>query len=265
MRKRKIISIYISEISYKDSLNRIIELARQKKSSYVCIANVHMLVEANKDKEFANVVNNADLVTADGMPIVKSMKSLYGIKQDRIAGMDLLPDIMKASEKNQLSVFFYGSTTEVLNLIKNKIGTDFPHLITAGFYSPPFRDITEKEENDIINLIGKSKANIVFVGLGCPKQEKWMAKMKGKINSAMIGVGGAFQVYSELQKRAPKWMQKNGLEWLFRFFQDPKRLWKRYLTTNTSFIYLFLKHKLFVFPPLHNKCQKDEEEKSHNK
>jgi len=242
MGKRKIISIDVSEIGYKESLSRIIGLAAERKSSYVCVANIHMLVEAYKDKDFADVVNGADLALADGMPIVKSMKLLYDIKQERIAGMDIFSDIMGESENNQLSIFFLGSTTEVLSLIKNKIIIDFPHLDIAGFYSPPFRDLTDKEENDIINLIGKSKTNIVFIGLGCPKQEKWMARMKGKINAVMIGVGGVFPVYAGLQSRAPQWMQRHGLEWFFRFLQEPKRLWKRYLTTNTYFIFLFLKY-----------------------
>ncbi len=244
MRKRKLISINVSEISYKEALSQIIGLASEKKSSYVCVANVHMLVEAHKDREFADIVNSADLAVTDGMPLVKSLKILYGVSQDRIAGMDLLGDILKESENSGLSVFFYGSTTEVLNLIKNRIGIDFPRLKTAGFYSPPFRNLTDKEESDVINLIRESNANIVFVGLGCPKQEQWMARMKGKINAVMIGIGGAFTMYAGLQTRAPQWMQRNGLEWFFRLLQEPKRLWKRYLTTNSYFIYLFLKYKL---------------------
>ena len=241
--RKSFININITNATYQNILAHIVVLAQNKISSYVCTLNVHMVIEAYKDKVFANAVNNANLITIDGMPIVKAIQWLYGTKLERVAGMDLLPDLVSESEKHKLSIFFYGATTTVLNKINNKINLHFPN-VRANFYSPPFRELSEKEEKEVVDLINKSGANMVFVALGCPKQEKWMNKMQGKINAVMIGLGGAFPVYAEIEKRAPRWMQKNGMEWFFRLVQDPKRLWKRYLTTNFYFVYLILKYKL---------------------
>ena len=236
--KEKVISIYISIGTYRSFLNKIIEFARNNTSSYVCVANVHMVIEAYDDKNFAEVVNNADLVTPDGMPLVKSLNYLYGIKQDRVAGMDLLPDLLKLSTEKQISVFFYGGSEILMRTTKWFLEKTYPELIVGGIYSPPFRELSLWEENEVVKRINESKANIVFVVLGCPRQEKWMAKMKGRINACMIGIGGALPVMVGLQRRAPKWMQNASLEWLYRFYKEPIRLFKRYAYTNSCFIYL---------------------------
>lgn len=199
-----------------------------------------MTIEAHWDLKFAEVVNNADLVTPDGMPLAKAMKYLYGVKQDRVAGMDLLPDLLSAAEKENFGVFFYGGTQEMLDRTKEYVSSVCPKLDNPQYYSPPFRPLTKQEEQEVITKINDSSANLVFVALGCPKQEKWMASMKGRINACMIGIGGALPVMIGMQKRAPQWMQKMSLEWLYRLFQEPKRLFKRYFITNSIFIYLLL-------------------------
>jgi N-acetylglucosaminyldiphosphoundecaprenol N-acetyl-beta-D-mannosaminyltransferase len=200
-----------------------------------------MNIEAHWDTKFASMVNGADLVTPDGMPLAKAMKLLYGIKQERVAGMDLLPDLLLKAQEEQLGVFFYGGTDEMLQHTKEYILKLYPQLSKHEYLSPPFRLLTEEEEAGIIAKINNSGAHLVFVALGCPKQEKWMASMKGKINSCMIGIGGALPVMIGMQKRAPKWMQKMSLEWVFRLYQEPKRLFKRYLITNSLFIILLIK------------------------
>ncbi len=227
----------ISLGSYEKFISEIISLSSIKNSSYICILNVHMLVESYFDKEFRRVVNNADIATPDGMPLVKAVKILYGIEQDRVAGMDLMPDLMRLSEKENLSIYLYGSTKEVLEKIVSKAKRDFPDL-ELGYYSPPFRELTEREKELDISRINKYNPDFLFVALGCPKQEKWMEEHKNRINSCMIGLGGAFEVYSGEKKRAPRWMQKFCLEWIYRLFQDPVRLWKRYFFTNTVFLVL---------------------------
>lgn len=242
--KKRVISIDISIGKYNEFLNEIIKLAKKKKSNYICVANVHMTVEAYNDKKFQDIVNSAIITTPDGMPIAKAIKVFYNIEQDRVAGMDLFPDLLKESEKHNLKIFLYGSTDKILNKIKKKAKNLYPNLEIIGFYSPPFRELTEEEKEAIINYINSLEPNIVFVSLGCPKQEKWMAEMYGKINALMIGVGGAFLTFSGTQKRAPKWMQDLSLEWLYRLFQEPKRLFKRYAYTNTKFLYLFTKELL---------------------
>jgi N-acetylglucosaminyldiphosphoundecaprenol N-acetyl-beta-D-mannosaminyltransferase len=238
---KHIISLFISTGSYDSFIHRIIELARKKQSSYVCVANVHMTIEAYWDSKFAEMVNDADLVTPDGMPLAKAMKLLYGIRQDRVAGMDLLPDLLKKAEEENLGVFFYGGTEEMLQRTQTYVQATYPNLKEQAYYSPPFRALTAEEEVSVIQQINNSGAHLVFVALGCPKQEKWMAGMKGKINACMLGIGGALPVMIGMQKRAPQWMQKLSLEWLYRLLQEPKRLFKRYFVTNTLFIWLLFK------------------------
>ncbi len=242
--KGTILSINVSKGKRAEFVNSILELGRQKKSSYVCVANVHMLVEAYWSKPFQQVVNEADIVTPDGMPLAKSFKILYGAEQDRVDGMSLLPLLLERAIEENLSVYFYGSSSAIIETTRTFIKKDYPALNVVGMYSPPFRYLTEAEESAVIDSIANSGANIVFVALGCPKQEQWMAEMKGRIPSVMVGIGGALPVLIGIQKRAPQWMQKGSLEWLFRLLQEPRRLFKRYTVTNTTFLYLLAKEKL---------------------
>lgn len=241
MKKKKVLSLMITTGSYSQFIDGLVELGTTKKSSYVCVSNVHMLIEAYNDSSFAAIVNNADIATPDGMPLAKGFKSLYGIRQDRVAGMDLLPDLLKICEKNAMNAYFYGGTEAMLDNTSEYCKKHFPKLSISGLFSPPFRPLTLDEENTIINQINAAKPNFIFVALGCPKQEKWMASMKGRINGCMIGIGGALPVMVGMQKRAPGWMQKTSLEWLYRLSQEPKRLFKRYAITNSTFLYLFFK------------------------
>ncbi|MBU1658141.1 WecB/TagA/CpsF family glycosyltransferase [bacterium] len=240
MNKKKVVDILISKGTYDEFLSNILNLALIKVSSYVCVSNVHMTIESYNDESFCDIVNNADIATPDGMPLAKAMNFLYNIKQDRVAGMDLMPDLMQECERFGKSIYLYGSTDEILKKITDKAKNEFPDLSIAS-YSPPFRALDTSEKVKIIEKINSFNPDFVFVALGCPKQEKWMAEHKGKINSCMIGLGGALEVYADVKGRAPKWMQDYSLEWVFRLVQDPKRLWKRYLYTNSLFIILFIK------------------------
>ena len=239
MQRKLLIDFPISIGSYNSFLDHIISLAGM--NSYVCIANVHMLIESHKNKKFNQVIKDADIITPDGIPLIWGLSVIYGIKQERVAGMDLLPDLLRKMMNNNLSVYFYGGLPSLLNKTENLLKNKFPDLRLAGFYSPPFRDLTHDENEKIIEDINLSKADIVFVVLGCPKQEKWMSSMRGKINACLIGIGGALPVMVGMQTRAPLWMQKNGLEWFFRLSQEPGRLFKRYAYTNSLFLWLFLK------------------------
>jgi len=236
MIKRRILGAFVSVGSFKDFIEGIFALSIEKKSSYVCVCNVHMLVEAQRKSNFNKILNNADITTPDGMPVAKALSWKYKINQERISGMDLLPELIKECAQKGKSIYFYGSTNQVLDAIQKKIKREFQELKTKS-YSPPFRDLTNKEEQEIINDINSFNADFIFVALGCPKQEKWMAQHKGKINSCMIGLGGAFSVYAGLQKRAPKWMSNNSLEWLYRLLLEPNRLFGRYFFTNSLFIW----------------------------
>lgn len=241
MQKLKVISIDISTGTYASFIDNIIKLAASNTSSYVCVANVHMLVEAHKATSFADVVNQADITTPDGQPITWALRLLHGVKQDRVAGMDLLPDLLKRAQADSVPVFFYGGSQKMLDETNRYIKIHYPRLINAGYYSPPFRELSDTELSEISELINKSGAKLVFVILGCPKQEKWMASMKRRISATMIGIGGALPVMIGMQKRAPEWMQKAGLEWFYRLLQEPGRLFRRYAVTNSIFIVLLIK------------------------
>ena len=242
-----ILGLEINNISFSEALCHVKELASNRTPSYVCFANSHMTIEAKKDHRFANDVNNATLVLPDGMPLAFAFSILHNKKQERIAGMDFMPRLLSSLNKlktSQPRVFFYGSTKEVLDAITQTIKTKYQNIIVAGAISPPFRVLEERELEQYINSINSTKPNFVFVGLGCPKQEKWMAENSKKINAVLLGVGGAFETTAGLQKRAPYWMQRSSLEWLFRLGQEPRRLFKRYLVTNSVFIYLLTKSLL---------------------
>jgi len=238
-RKKKVLNSLITIGKYNEFMKNILMLSEEKESSYVCVSNVHMVIESYKDAQFREVVNSAVMATPDGMPIAKSLCLLYGIKQDRVAGMDLMPDLFRECESCGKSVFLYGSTEGVINEIIRKAGQEYPNLKIYS-YPPSFRQLNQQEKDEIVKIINSANPDFVFVALGCPKQEKWMAEHIGKIKSCMIGLGGAFDVYAGIKNRAPRWMQHYSLEWLYRLVQDPLRLWKRYLLTNTLFVFLLV-------------------------
>jgi N-acetylglucosaminyldiphosphoundecaprenol N-acetyl-beta-D-mannosaminyltransferase len=241
MKKMQVLNFPISIGKYQDYIEYIIDSAVTGTSQYIYIANVHMVVEAFWNKSFSEKVRRASVVTPDGKPLTWALRLLHGIKQDRVAGMDVFPALLKKSEHMQLPVYIYGGSDSLLFRTREYLKTHYPDLVINGFYSPPFRELTEEEEVRAIEQINLSGAKLVFVVLGCPKQEQWMASMAGKVNAVMIGIGGALPVLVGMQKRAPKWMQNAGLEWLFRLYLEPKRLFKRYAVTNSVFLYLLSK------------------------
>lgn len=243
--KLDIISIGISHISFKDALTKTIKLGLNNTPSFVCFANVHMTIEAYRNKDFAAQLSEATFIAADGKPIAKACKWLYGKDQERIAGMDFMPRLIDSLSEFNANIYLYGSTEETLQRISERIKNAHPKINVVGYASPPFRQLSEEEEQSYVDAINSSAAHFVLVALGCPKQEKWMHRNYKKINAVLLGVGGAFPVYSGLQSRAPYWMQRFGLEWLFRLLQEPKRLLKRYFTTNLLFIYLLAKNYMF--------------------
>ncbi len=242
MVKENIFTFPISIGSYKRFINEIFYLAESKPSSYVCFANVHMTIEAYEDNDFNSVVKNADIVAPDGQPLSIFLKYLKNINQERVCGMDVFPDLLREAAARGKSVFFYGTTDDVLAKIAAKASREFPALNICGLYSPPFRKLSSDEKAGIINRINESKADLIFVALGCPKQERWMAEHKGKIHGCMLGLGQAFHVYAETAKRSPAWMQRFSLEWAYRLYLEPGRLWKRYFYTNTYFLLLTFKY-----------------------
>ncbi|MEM9832807.1 MAG: WecB/TagA/CpsF family glycosyltransferase [Bacteroidota bacterium] len=233
-----VLTTEVSTGSFQRVLDYIVTLAEQKTSSYVCFANVHMIIEAFRDNHFQEVINQADVVATDGLPLTKYLWLFENITQPRVAGPDLFPVLLARAERLGKSVFFYGNTTEVLEKLRSKALQDFPQLKIAGIFSPPFRPLNAQEDAEIVEMINATQADFVFVSLGCPKQERWMHDYRGRIRACMLGVGQAFTTYAGVEHRAPLWMQKSGLEWAYRLYRNPTRLAQRYFYTNGMFLYL---------------------------
>jgi N-acetylglucosaminyldiphosphoundecaprenol N-acetyl-beta-D-mannosaminyltransferase len=242
--QQTVIGFPVTALPFNAQIDLISRWARHRISKAVCVANVHMLIEAHSNSDFASVLEKADLVTPDGMPLVWLMK-LSGIhQQDRVAGMDILIALCERLSAEKISLFFLGSEEQVLDRIQQRLNQEFPNLRIAGMEPLPFRPLTPEEDEAIIQKINESGAGVVLVSLGCPKQELWINEHLGKVQAVMIGLGGVFPVYAGLYKWAPLWIRKIGLEWLYRLVQEPRRLWKRYYETIPPFIYLALKQLL---------------------
>ncbi len=239
-----IIGSSITALPLHSQIETILEWASNYESKVVCVANVHMLVEAYLRPEFSLVLKNADLVTPDGMPLVWMMRFMGVHRQNRVAGMDIILSLSQLASQRNVSVFFLGSQEAILQKIKAKLEQQFPNLKIAGMEPLPFRPLTPMEDEAIIQKINASGTSIVLVSLGCPKQEYWMHQHKDKIKAVMIGLGGAFPVFVGIHKRAPLWMRNSGLEWFYRLIQEPKRLWRRYWNTIPLFLWLALKQLL---------------------
>lgn len=214
------------------------------KGHYVCVSNVHTTVTAYRDPEYRKIQNGAALNIPDGKPL-SVVQHMAGLKQaGRVPGPDLMPRIYQISARKGYRHYFYGSTPQTLEALRERLLERYPGLQIAGMYSPPFRPLTQEEDEEIIRKINDAQPDFIWVGLGAPKQERWMAAHDGRVCGVMLGVGAGFDFHAGTVRRAPEWMQEWCLEWLFRIGQDPKRLIPRYLDTNFSFVFDLLKEKL---------------------
>jgi N-acetylglucosaminyldiphosphoundecaprenol N-acetyl-beta-D-mannosaminyltransferase len=232
----KVLSAFIDAVDWSTALSRIGAWAAARESRYVCICNAHSVVTAGQDAAFGTVVAQADMATPDGAPVAWMMRKLGFGAQQRINGPDLMWKYCAEAAQRNESIYLYGGAEETLTVLQAKLATAFPTLQVAGAYSPPFRALTVAEDAAVVERINASGAGTVWVSLGCPKQELWMAAHRGHIRAVMVGVGAAFDYHAGTIQRAPLWMQHAGLEWLHRLVSEPRRLWRRYLVTNTLFI-----------------------------
>lgn len=232
---KPVLEAFIDALSWDDVIRQLVVWGAAHESRYVCICNVHSVVTTTLDPELKTVVNEADMSTPDGAPIAWALRRLGFPFQERINGPDLMWKYLGEAEQFGQTVFFYGSTEATLAKLRESMAASFPHLIVAGTLSPPYRPLSSVEDESDVRIINSSGANVLFVGLGCPAQEKWMAVHRGRINALMIGVGAAFDYHSGITKRAPLWMQRKGLEWFYRLLTEPRRLYKRYFICNTLF------------------------------
>jgi N-acetylglucosaminyldiphosphoundecaprenol N-acetyl-beta-D-mannosaminyltransferase len=231
-----ILGTMIDVVGFNDALSRMFNWSERRESRVVCVCNVHSVVTASKDSAFEHALRNSDLATPDGAPIAWLMRRLGQTAQRRVSGPDLMLAYCDWASKSAQSIFLLGSTPDTLRRLQNSLCRAYPGLRIAGAVSPPFRALTDDEDKKLVDLINESGAATVWVGLGCPKQELWMSEHKGKVQAVMIGVGAAFEFFAGTVRRAPQWVQTMGFEWLFRLASEPRRLWRRYLVTNTAFI-----------------------------
>lgn len=240
LERRHVLGQRLDATSYADATDRVLSWAKEARSSYVCVTNVHVVMEGWDSADYRAIINAGDLITPDGVPLVWALR-LLGVKSaTRVYGPDLTLSICQAVAAAGLPIALYGGTEDSLADFIQTLNERFPGIEVACAISPPFRPLTSEEDAAYTREIAESGARILFVGIGCPKQEQWMAAHKGRLNMPMLGVGAAFDFHSGRVAQSPAWMQKLGLEWLFRFSREPKRLWRRYAIHNPRFVAFFI-------------------------
>lgn len=221
-------------------VNVILVWAKQHKSKMVCIANTHMLVDAHQKPSFGAVLKDSDIVTPDAMPLVWLLKRMGVKTQEKVTSLNLMQGLCQQASQQEVSIFFLGSQSLILQKMRLRLAQDFPELLIAGMEPLPIRPLTFKQRQKLIQRIKHSSAGLVMIAYSSPKQEYWMAEHKNQIDAVMIGVGGAFPTYAGLHSKVPTWMKKIGLEWIYRFFQEPTKFWENNVKTTSVFIRLAL-------------------------
>ena len=232
-----VLGTFIDALNWDSVIRTILDWGVHQRSSTVSFCNVHSAVTAIDDKALANALRASEMVLPDGAPIAWLLRRRGFKQQTRIAGPDLMLKLCDALQHTSTGVFLFGSSENTLQLLQENLEHQFPKLKIVGALSPRFGDWTREEESQYIDVIRESGAGIVFIGLGCPKQEIWMTKRSRELPGVLLGVGAAFDFHAGTTPRAPQFMRKTGLEWLHRLASEPKRLWRRYLVTNSYFLW----------------------------
>lgn len=233
-----ILGVNVSVTDMNDTVAKIRGHIDAWRGEYICVANVHTTVMAHDNEDYKTVQNSSVMVLPDGGPLSSLMRRRGISEASRVTGPDLMKEILRISPEYGWSHFFYGSSEETLQALTNNLSKNYPETKIVGMISPPYRELSDEEDSAFVMQINEACPDFVWVGLGAPKQEIWMAKHRGKINGLMIGVGAAFDYEAGNIKRAPMFMQRANLEWLYRLMQDPVRLFKRYFVTNSKFLWL---------------------------
>jgi N-acetylglucosaminyldiphosphoundecaprenol N-acetyl-beta-D-mannosaminyltransferase len=233
---KHVLGTWIDALDWEEAVEQVVDWGASSKPRYICICNVHSVVTATSDREFRRALGGADLATCDGAPIAWALRRLGFPAQERIAGPDLMWRYLRRAEALGQRVYLYGSTEATLCRLRDRLAREFPGVVLAGMHAPQFGTGICRNDEAEVAAINASGANVVFIGLGCPKQEKWMAAHRESVKAVMIGVGAAFDYHAGTVRRAPVWLQDHGLEWLYRLASEPRRLLRRYLVTNTLFL-----------------------------
>jgi len=237
---RSVLGTRVDATSYEDASRRVVQRAHEARSAYVCVAATHLIMEAHDSTELRRGVNDAYLVTPDGRPLVWALSALGARDATQVRGTDLMAHVVERAAREDVPIGLYGGTPESLKALVRALQARFPKVQVACRISPPFRPLTPEEDEAVTQEIAASNARILFVGIGCPKQERWMVAHQGRIPAVMLGVGAAFDFHAGRARQAPRWMQERGLEWVFRLMMNPRRLWKRYAKNNPRFVGLSL-------------------------
>ncbi len=238
---RYVLGMRVDGTSYRETAEVIADLVSTGDGGAVCVSTVHMVMEAFDDPGFQRIVNSADRVTPDGVPLVWALRLLGVEKAERVYGPSLLPMVCGLARERGLSVGFYGGSAEVLGELVRRMWKRFPGLEVSFAWAPPYRALIAEEDQKVIDGIESSGTSILFVGLGCPKQERWIADHRESLSCVMVGIGAAFDFHTGRKAQAPAWVQASGLEWLFRLCCEPRRLWRRYLYHNPRFLFHFVR------------------------
>ncbi|MDP9380086.1 MAG: WecB/TagA/CpsF family glycosyltransferase [Chloroflexota bacterium] len=245
VRRHSILGVCVSALDMAQTLRTIEGWIADRQPNYVCVSNVHSVMECYRDPELRRIHNNAGMVTPDGMPLVWLLQRRLSRKVERVYGPDLMLELCQLSVERGYTHFLYGGEEGVLDLLSANLRRRFPGLRIVGAYSPPFRPLSPAEDEEVMRLISEANPDIVWVGLGMPKQERWMAAHVDRLKApVLIGVGAAFDFHAGVKRQAPRWMQRNGLEWSFRLMTEPRRLWRRYLKNNPLFVGLVIAESL---------------------
>lgn len=238
--KFNVLGVSVDALDYAFAVDAVMAAAREQRPLKVTALAVHGVMTGVMDPVHRWRLNSFDIVAPDGQPVRWALNLLYRLKlADRVYGPDLTLRVCEAAAKEDVPVYFYGSRPEVLNALRSRLTRRFPNLTIAGTAPSQFRQVSTSEKDRIAGEIRDSGAGIVFVGLGCPRQEVFVHEFADAIGTPLLAVGAAFDFHAGLKRQAPRWMQKRGLEWAFRLSQEPGRLWRRYLVLNSYFLWLF--------------------------
>jgi N-acetylglucosaminyldiphosphoundecaprenol N-acetyl-beta-D-mannosaminyltransferase len=237
---RSVLGVNVAASSYSEIVQKSMRWAEERQSRALFFATVHMIMEAYDNPGYRRVLNAADVVNPDGMPLVWAMRALGASGAQRVYGPDTTEALLPAAEEADVSVGFYGGSQSVLDALVTAVHRRHPKLRIAFVESPPFRALTPEEDAATIERMIASDVRLLFVGLGCPKQERWVMEHVGRVPAVMFAVGAAFDFLAGTKPQAPRWMMRSGLEWVFRLACEPRRLAKRYLKHNPRFVAYFL-------------------------
>jgi N-acetylglucosaminyldiphosphoundecaprenol N-acetyl-beta-D-mannosaminyltransferase len=248
--RTNILGVGVSAVNMETAVQTIFDWIDREERHYVCVTGVHGVIESQKSPDLRKIHNEAGMVTPDGMPLAWLLKVAGFQHSDRVCGPELMPNVFVRSQRRVVRHFLYGGSPKALELLRGRMMELAPEARIVGIYSPPYRALTEEEDANIVTAINSSEADIVWVGLSTPKQERWMADHRTRLSApVLIGVGAAFDMHAGQIRRAPLFLRRTGFEWTYRLLLEPRRLWRRYLSNNPRFVALVAMQLVGLYRP----------------